>query len=35
VVGDGETDGVNGGGIEWGLAGDATYAVGAEESLHQ
>ena len=29
-----EADGVDGGGIERGLAGDATNAVGAEEFLH-
>ena len=34
VVGDGGADGVDGGGIEGGVAGDAANAVGAEESLH-
>ena len=30
-----EADGVDGGGIEGGLAGDAANAVGAKELLHQ
>src|SRR5580704_3186287 len=34
VVGEGEADGVDGGGIEWRLAGDAANAVGAEKLLH-
>ena len=35
VVGESEADGVDGGGVERGLAGDATNAVGSEELLHQ
>ncbi len=30
VVREGEADGVDGGGVEWGLAGDGADAVGAE-----
>ena len=35
VVSEGQADGVDGGGVERGLAGDATNAVGAEKLLHR
>jgi hypothetical protein len=35
VMGECEADGVDGGGVERGLAGDATNAVGAEKLLHR
>jgi hypothetical protein len=35
MVRESEADGVNGCGVERGLAGDATNAVGSEEFLHQ
>ena len=34
MMGEGEADGVDGGGVERGLAGDGSDAVGAEELLH-
>ena len=34
MMSQGQADGVDGGGVEWGLAGDGSDAVGSEELLH-